>query len=498
MVTGDASVDNDGEHLQRSLSNRHIQLIAIGGAIGTGLFMGSGKTISVAGPSIILVYSLIGVMLFFVMRAMGELLLHNLQYKSFQDFAADLLGPWAAFFSGWTYWLCWVVTGMADIVAVSNYWQFWVPSKNWSLVLAVGTLVVLFLLNLLTVRLFGELEFWFALIKVIAIIVLIVLGAVLLVVRFTEPSGARAGLANLWTHGGFFPTGANGFLAGFQIAVFAYVGIELVGTAAAETHDPVRNLPKAINAVPVRVLVFYVAALTAIMCVTPWNSLDPGQSPFVTMFGLVGFGAAAAVMNFVVITAAASGANSGLYSTSRMLYGLAHKGMASDGFGRLTRNGVPAWGLFITVVLVGSSLLLTLSQSIMEAFTLVTTVSAVLFIFIWGLILVSYLVYRHRFPQAHAASVYRMPLGRFTSWLVLAFFVFTLYVLTRQHDTLTALAVTPAWFIGLGIAWLLVRGRARHDDTIVEDGRSLALAPAGAEPGAPEEVREAEDAEPLA
>ena len=166
MVTGNASVDNDGEHLQRSLSNRHIQLIAIGGAIGTGLFMGSGKTISVAGPSIVLVYSLIGVMLFFVMRAMGELLLHNLQYKSFQDFAADLLGPWAAFFSGWTYWLCWVVTGMADIVAVSNYWRFWVPSKNWSLVLAVGTLVVLFLLNLLTVRLFGELEFWLSLIHI--------------------------------------------------------------------------------------------------------------------------------------------------------------------------------------------------------------------------------------------------------------------------------------------------------------------------------------------
>lgn len=484
MVTEDTSATGGEERLRRSLSNRHIQLIAIGGAIGTGLFMGSGKTISVAGPSIILVYSLIGIMLFFVMRAMGELLLHDLQYKSFQDFAADLLGPWAAFFSGWTYWLCWVVTGMADIVAVSNYWQFWVPSKNLSLVLAVGTLVVLFLLNLLTVRLFGELEFWFALVKVIAIIVLIILGVVLLVVRFTEPSGQRASIANLWSHGGFFPTGLSGFLAGFQIAVFAYVGIELVGTAAAETHDPVRNLPKAINAVPVRVLVFYVAALTAIMCVTPWNSLDASQSPFVTMFRLVGFGAAAAVMNFVVLTAAASGANSGLYSTSRMLYGLAHKGMASSSFGRLTRNGVPAWGLFVTVVLVGSSLLLTLSQSILEAFTLVTTVSAVLFIFIWGLILVSYLVYRHRFPRAHADSVYPMPLGRAMSWIVLAFFVFTIYVLTRQHDTLMALAVTPIWFIGLGIAWLLVRGRARHDDTIVEN-EAPAVA-TGAEPPAPE------------
>ena len=464
MATESASGGRGGERLQRSLSNRHIQLIAIGGAIGTGLFMGSGKTIGVAGPGIILVYSLIGIMLFFVMRAMGELLLHNLQYKSFQDFAADLLGPWAAFFSGWTYWLCWVVTGMADIVAVSNYWRFWVPSKAWSIVLAVGTLIGLFLLNMLTVRLFGELEFWFALVKVIAIIVLIVLAAVLLVVRFTEPGGGRASIANLWAHGGFFPTGPDGFLAGFQIAVFAYVGIELVGTAAAETRDPVRTLPRAINAVPVRVLVFYVAALTAIMCVTPWNGLDPAQSPFVTMFRLAGFGGAAAVMNFVVITAAASGANSGLYSTSRMLYGLAHKGMAPASFGRLTRNGVPSWGLFVTVVLVGSSLLLTLSQSIMEAFTLVTTVSAVLFIFIWGLILVSYLVHRHRFPRAHAASPYRMPAGRLMSWLVLAFFI--IYVLTRQRDTLMALAVTPVWFIGLAVAWLLARGRARHDDTI--------------------------------
>ena len=487
MAAENTSVENSGEQLQRSLSNRHIQLIAIGGAIGTGLFMGSGKTISVAGPSIILVYALIGVMLFFVMRAMGELLLHNLQYKSFQDFAADLLGPWAGFFSGWTYWLCWVVTGMADIVAVSNYWQFWVPSKNWSLVLAVGTLVGLFLLNLLTVRLFGELEFWFAIIKVIAIIVLIVLGLVLLVVRFTEPSGAQASLSNLWTHGGFFPTGPDGFLAGFQIAVFAYVGIELVGTTAAETHDPVRTLPKAINDVPVRVLVFYVAALTAIMCVTPWDSLDPGQSPFVTMFHLVGFGAAAVVMNFVVITAAASGANSGLYSTSRMLYGLAHKGMAVRSFGRLTRNGVPAWGLFVTVVLVGSSLLLTLSQSVMEAFTLVTTVSAVLFIFIWALILVSYLVYRRKAPDAHATSVYKMPLGSLTCWLVLAFFAFTIYVLTRQRDTLVALAVTPTWFIGLGIAWFFVRRHARRDDTMLAEGAGSPRSPS-------DEVREVEGA----
>src|SRR4051812_10276233 len=213
-------------HLARALGNRHIQLLAIGGAIGTGLFMGSGKTISLAGPSVIFVYMIIGFMLFFVMRAMGEILLFNLNYKSFSDFAGDLLGPWAGFFTGWSYWFFWVVTGVADIVAIAGYVDklapgtpLWIP--------ALITPVVLILLNLPTVKAFGEAEFWFAIIKVVAIVALIITGAVMIATHFTSPSGAEANLANMWNDGGMFPHGMFGFILGFQIAIFAFAGIEL-------------------------------------------------------------------------------------------------------------------------------------------------------------------------------------------------------------------------------------------------------------------------------
>ncbi|MEL4503592.1 amino acid permease [Luteococcus sp. H138] len=450
-------------HLQRSLSNRHIQLIAIGGAIGTGLFMGSGKTVHAAGPSLVLVYLIIGVMLFFVMRAMGELLLFNLEYKSFQDFSADMLGPWAGFFSGWTYWLCWVVTGMADLVAISGYWDYWVHNKPLSVALAAAVMIGLLGLNLLTVKLFGELEFWFALIKIIAIVVLIVAALFMVVTHFEAPNGQTAAVSNLWSHGGFFPTGVKGFFAAFQIAVFAFVGIELVGTTSAEAKDPEKTLPKAINSIPVRVIFFYVFALLAIMMVTPWDEVNPAVSPFVNLFGLLGLSAAASVMNFVVLTSASSSCNSGIYSTSRMLYGLAHKGMSPKRFGRLSGNGVPVAGLVMSVTLILSAILLMLNDSIMGAFTVVTTISAVLFIFVWGLILFSYMRYLKRFPQAHERSIFPMPGARFMPQVVLAFFAFVLVILTQEKDTLQALMVTPLWFALLGVAWFFGRKHAVPD-----------------------------------
>ena len=225
------------DHLRRSLSNRHLQLIALGGAIGTGLFMGSGKTISLAGPSILLVYLIIGVMLFFVMRAMGELLLSNLAYKSFIDFSTDLLGPWAGFFCGWTYWFCWIVTAIAEVIAIAAYVQFWVPHlAPW--IPALLCVLLLLALNLTTVKMFGELEFWFALIKIVAIIALVVVGFALVMWGFHSPAGNKASLANLWNDGGWFPHGIGGFFAGFQIAVFAFVGIELVGTRRPRPKTP--------------------------------------------------------------------------------------------------------------------------------------------------------------------------------------------------------------------------------------------------------------------
>lgn len=452
--------EDSSQKLRRNLNNRHIQLIAIGGAIGTGLFMGSGKTISLAGPSIVFVYMLIGFMLFFVMRAMGEILLSNLKYKSFSDFAADLLGPWAGFFTGWTYWFCWVVTGIADIVAITAYLQFWWPDfPLWaSALLCVLTFLAL---NIATVKLFGEMEFWFAIIKIVAIVALIITGIVLVAIHYGAP-GHQAAVSNIWAHGGLFPKGLSGFFAGFQIAVFAFVGIELVGTTAAETHEPHKVLPRAINAIPLRIIMFYVCSLLVIMAVTPWDQVLPSRSPFVEMFMLTGLPAAAGIINFVVLTSAASSANSGIFSTSRMLFGLAEQGVAHQRFAALSKRAVPVSGLlFSCICLLAGIALICVIPNVMTVFTLVTTVSAILFMFVWSIILCSYLVYRKKHPQRHAASAFKMPAGKLMSWVGLMFFAFVLVLLCLQADTRQALMVTPVWFLLLACGWLRQKRKIR-------------------------------------
>ncbi|WP_110992960.1 D-serine/D-alanine/glycine transporter [Pseudomonas sichuanensis] len=465
-MTRTSSTPAEDQHLQRNLTNRHIQLIAIGGAIGTGLFMGSGKTISLAGPSIIFVYMIIGFMLFFVMRAMGELLLSNLNYKSFIDFSADLLGPWAGYFTGWTYWFCWVVTGIADVVAIAAYTQFWFPDMpQW--IPALSCVALLLSLNLVTVKLFGEMEFWFALIKIVAILGLVVTGLYMVITGFQSPGGDTASLANLWNDGGMFPHGLMGFFAGFQIAVFAFVGIELVGTTAAEAKNPERTLPRAINSIPIRIIVFYVLALVAIMAVTPWRDVVPGKSPFVELFMLAGLPAAASIINFVVLTSAASSANSGVFSTSRMLFGLAQEGDAPKAFEKLSRRAVPANGLYFSCAcLLLGAVLIYLVPDVVEAFTLVTTVSAVLFMFVWTLILLSYLSYRKNRAALHEASSYKMPGGRFMCYVCLVFFAGILVLLSLRDDTRQALVVTPIWFVLLAVTYQFVRSKRQPRATV--------------------------------
>ncbi|KLO32313.1 amino acid permease [Mycobacterium haemophilum] len=446
-------------HLRRGLANRHIQLIAFGGAIGTGLFMGSGRTISVAGPAVLVVYGIIGFFVFFVLRAMGELLLSNLNYKSFVDFTSDLLGPAAGFFMGWSYWFAWIVTGIADLVAITGYSRFWWPGlPAWLPVLVTVGLILMF--NLFSVRNFGEAEFWFALIKLAAIGCLIVVGVFLLATNFVSPHGEHATVENLWNDGGFFATGFMGVVSGFQIAFFAYIGVELVGTAAAETANPRRTLPRAVNAVPLRVTIFYIGALSAILTVVPWRRFASGESPFVAMFSLAGFAAAASIVNFVVITAAASSANSGIFSTARMLFGLADEGNAPALFRRLNRGGVPAVALLFTAPLLLTCIpLLYAGGSVIGAFTLITTISSLLFIFVWAMIIVSYLVYRRRYPQRHAESSYKMPGGVPMCWAVLAFFAFVLWTLGTVRETAMALAAFPLWLVILAAGWLIVRRR---------------------------------------
>jgi len=452
------SSSEDGE-LQRSLSNRHLQLIAIGGAIGTGLFMGSGKTISLAGPSILVIYMIIGFMVFLVMRALGELLLSNLQYKSFIDFATDLIGPWAGYFVGWTYWLCWITIGIADLSAIIYYLQFFnnglpfTPGEG--VLISIASIVFIMGLNLATVKLFGEMEFWFALIKIIAIIVLIAVGLWMIFTGFTNDAGTVASFAHIWDHGGLFPTGTMGFLAGFQIAIFAFVGVELVGTTAAETKDPERNLPKAVNSIPIRIIIFYVLALIIVMSVTPWDQINPNVSPFVNLFSQAGIAVAAIIMNLVVLSSVMSSMNSGVFSTSRMLFGLSREEQAPKAFGRLNSRAVPANALYFSAIclLLGAALQYFVPNTV-EAFTLATTLSTIFFICVWLIIIWSYMIYYRTRPELHAQSIFKLPGGLVTCWIVIIFFVGMIGVLSLEDDTRRALMVSPVWFILLIIGYL--------------------------------------------
>ncbi len=446
--------------LKRELSGRHIQLIAIGGCIGTGLFMGSGKTIAMSGPAVVLVYAVIGFMLFFVMRAMGELLLSNLAYKSFADCAEDLLGPWAGFATGWSYWFAWIVTAIAEVIAIAGYFSFWWPDlPTW--VPALVSVAVLLTINLLTVKAFGEVEFWFALIKIIAIVCLIGLGLSLVATGFVSPEGHQASITNLWSHGGWFPKGVAGLLGGFQTAVFAFVGMEIVGTTAAEVKDPQHVMPRAIDTIPMRILMFYIGTLLVLMMVTPWPSIPADRSPFVGMFSMVGFAGAASVVNFVVVSSALSSTNSGIYSTSRMLYGLSWHRDAARLFGQLSRRGVPVNGLLLAaILLLAAAALLASGGSVMDAFQTVGSVASLLFIYVWTVILLCYLAYRRRRPEAHARATFRMPAGYLMTGVVLLFFVFLMVALALDPQTRVALLILPIWFLLLAGVYF---GKIRRD-----------------------------------
>ena len=402
---------SDTHQLKRGLKNRHVQLLAIGGAIGTGLFLGSGRAIHLAGPSIIFAYLITGVICFFIMRALGELLLSNLNHHSFIDFVEDYLGDRAAFITGWTYWFCWLSLAMADLTAVGLYMQYWIPwLPQW--IPALLVLIVLLLMNLTAVKHFGEMEFWFALIKVIAIISLIIIGIIMIVTGFTTDAGVAA-FSNMWNYGGWFPNGTMGFILSFQMVVFAFTGIELVGLTAGETEDPEKVIPMAINNIPLRIILFYVGSLAIIMSIYPWTAVNPAASPFVAVFTAVGITAAAGIVNFVVLTSAASATNSGIFSTGRMIYALAKRGHAPSSMRRLTHSSVPY------------------QATIFSAAVLLITV-----------------VLNYVMPEAVLAqSKFKMPLYPVMNYVILAFFVFVLAILALNEDTRIALLFTPIWFI---------------------------------------------------
>lgn len=446
--------NEETQELERGLSSRHLELMAIGGSIGTGLFMGSGKMISVTGPAMLVVYLIIGFVVFLVMRALGELLLSNLHYRTFGEIAKDLIGPWAGFFVSWTYWFSWTIGCVADIIAITGYIS-WFSSSISPWIPAAIAAAVLLVLNLLPVRFFGEVEFWFALVKIVAIVGLIVTGLVMMVSGFQNPeTHTAASVSHLWDRGGVFPFGVSGFLMGFQMGIFSFIGVELVGTAATETKDPRKNLPKAINSMVLRILIFYVLALAVIMSITPWDEINPEASPFVTTLAYAGFGIAAVVINLVVIISAASSANSGVYSGGRMLFSLSHDKHAPRSFGTINTYGVPSRAVLATGLLLFTAVpMLIAGGDILKAFVFVSSVCSTMVLFTWGMITVSFIVFLRKFPEKHEASHFKMPLPHVAPWLILAFFGFILFTLIYGSDTRAATLCAPVWFAVLGLFW---------------------------------------------
>lgn len=437
------------QELQRGLKNRHVQLISIGGAIGTGLFLGAGKTIQLAGPSILLAYLITGCICFFIMRALGELLLSNTNNHSFLDFVAEYLGKKVAFVTGWTYWFCWVAIAMADLTAIGMYVRYWVPGVPQWLPELIA-LILLLSLNMVAVSLFGELEFWFALIKVVSIIAFIIVGIYMILTHYKTSAGP-ASITNLWSHGGFFPTGTKGFILSFQMVTFAFTGIELVGLVAGETKNPEKVLPEAINNIPIRIILFYLGSLFVIMSIYPWNSLDANNSPFVEVFSEIGITIAASLINLVVLSAAASACNSAIYSTGRMLRSLSQEGSAPKKFRQLTSHRVPGNALVFSTIVIFISVILNYVMP-SEVFTLVSSIATTCFLFIWGILVYTHLKYR-KSMLGKKEHTFKMPFYPYSNFLVFAYMIFICLVLFLGKDTRIALLLTPVWFIGLLIIY---------------------------------------------
>ncbi len=333
-------MNSTSETLKRGLSARHIRFIALGSAIGTGLFYGSAEAIRQAGPSVLLAYLLGGAVIYIVLRSLGEMAVRSPVAGSFGEYATQYMGPLAGFLTGWTYALEMIVVCLADVTAFGVYMGFWFPDvPRWIWVLSI--IFFIGAVNLLSVKVFGEVEFWLSLVKVLAIVAMIGGGIAILLWGTSSDPGAQHSVANLWNDGGFFPNGLAGFVGSFMIVMFAFGGTEIIGITAGEAKDPARTIPRAINTVPVRIMLFYVLTLAVIMSLNPWRSIDANSSPFVQIFERLGLTSAATVLNIVVVTAALSAINSDIFAAGRMIYGMAQRGQAPAIMRRVSRNGVP-------------------------------------------------------------------------------------------------------------------------------------------------------------
>ena len=449
---GSARVANSADGgLRRALTNRHIQMIALGGAIGTGLFYGSAEGIKLAGPSLLLAYALGGIVIFFVVRAMGEMSVHRPSSGSFSRYANDYWSPRAGFVAGWNYWFNYVAVAMAELTVVGQYIQYWFPSvPAWASAAAV--LLVITAVNLVGVKAFGEFEFWFAAIKVAAVVGMIALGLYVIAAgvnsnpRLPDPS-----FGHLFSDG-FLAKGLTGLAASLVFVMFSFGGIELIGITAGEAENPQRSIPKAVNQVVYRILIFYIGALTIVMAVVPWRQINGKLSPFVQIFDSVGISVAAHVLNFVVLTAALSVYNSGLYSNGRVLYSLARQGNAPKAFMRLSRRGIPYAGVLFSsmVTAVAVAVIYFLPEA---AFSILMAMALGASIISWVMILLTHRAFRKRIGSGAAGLAFKLPGGLASNGVALVCLVGVFILMAFNPDYRTSVAVMPIWLFILFAAY---------------------------------------------
>ena len=441
--------------LKRGLSARHIRFMALGSAIGTGLFYGSASAIQMAGPAVLLAYLIGGAAVFMVMRALGEMAVHNPVSGSFGQYASTYLGPMAGFVLGWTYAFEMIIVCLADVTAFGIYMGFWFPDvARWVWVL--GIVFLIGGLNLCNVKVFGEMEFWLSLLKVGAIVAMILGGFGIMLFGIHSAGETQAsGLSNLWAHGGFMPNGIGGLIASFAVVMFAFGGIEIIGITAGEAKDPQRVIPKAINAVPLRILLFYVLTLFVLMAIYPWPQIGSQGSPFVQIFSNLGIGSAATILNIVVISAAVSAINSDIFGAGRMMYGLAQQGQAPKGFAQLSRQGVP----WMTVVVMGAALLggVVLNYLIPEnVFLLIASIATFATVWVWLMILFTQVAMRRSMTKEQVAELkFPVPFWPYAPAAAIVFMLFVFGVLGYFPDTQAALLVGAVWIVLLVVAYLL-------------------------------------------
>ena len=440
-------------HLKHGLSNRHIQLIALGGSIGTGLFLGISQTIKLAGPSVILGYAIAGLIAFFMMRQLGEMVVEEPVSGSFSYFAYKYWSPFAGFMSGWNYWVLNVLVCMAELSAIGLYVQYWWPEiPTW--VSALAFFILINVINLLHVKVFGEMEFLFSIIKILAIIAMIGFGSWLLA---SGHAGETASISNLWALGGFFPNGLTGLVMAMAIIMFSFGGIELVGIAAAETQNPTKTIPKAVNQIVYRVLLFYVLTIVVLLSPFPWNQIAEGGSPFVLIFDSLGSQGVATALNFVVLTAAISVYNGTSYGTSRMLLGLAQQGNAPQFLNKINKRGIP-YTAILTSALV-TAICVVLNYIFPEsAFKLLMSLVISAIVINWTVLSLTHLKFKRKMNALNKVSLFPAIAYPLSNYICVIFMLCILMIMWMTPDMRIAVILIPLWVACLSLAyWFKMR-----------------------------------------